>query len=120
MKNAMIGTGAVAVFMLAGAAFADGHGGPADKFTSMDTDGDGAVTSAEFTTYATANGADAAEAELQFAVMAGEDGILTIEELEAVMAVQEKADDWEASTAMETETDFSDPAEETMPGDDAS
>ena len=111
MKKAMIGTGAFAAFMLAGAAFADGHGGPADKFTMMDADGDGAVTAAEFTTYATAQGGDATEAELQFAVMAGDDGILTIEELEAVMAVQEKAYDWEAST--KTEPDPTDPSAET-------
>ncbi|MEM1106383.1 MAG: hypothetical protein AAGH87_08315 [Pseudomonadota bacterium] len=98
MNKAMIGTSALAAFVFAGAALADGHGGPADKFIAMDADGDGAVTSAEFTTYAAAAGHDTTEADLQFAVMAGDDGVLTVEELEAVMAVQEKADDWEAST----------------------
>ncbi|MEL6663810.1 MAG: hypothetical protein AAFR33_12490 [Pseudomonadota bacterium] len=117
MKKAMIGTGAVAAFVFAGAAFADAHGGPADKFTSMDIDGDGAVTSAEYVSYAAVEGGDAAEAELQFAVMAGDDGVLTIEELEAVMAVQEKADDWEASTTPETDT-MSDAEDETTMEDD--
>ncbi|MEM1151375.1 MAG: hypothetical protein AAGI03_12590 [Pseudomonadota bacterium] len=114
MKKAMIGTGVLAACLWAGAAAAEGA---ADKFTAMDTDGDGAVTSSEFTTYATAHGSDAAEAELQFAVMAGDDGILTIEELEAVMAVQEKADDWEAST--QTESDPTDVSEETSDERDA-
>jgi len=104
MKEAMIGTGALATLMLAGAAFADGPGSAADKFTAMDGDGDGAVTASEFTSYASASGHDAADAELQFAVMAGDDGVLTIEELEAVMAVREKADDWEASTEVKTDT----------------
>jgi Ca2+-binding EF-hand superfamily protein len=104
MKDAMIGTGAMAALMLAGAAFADSQGSAADKFTAMDADGDGAVTSAEFTSYASASGHDAADAELQFAVMAGDDGVLTIEELEAVMAVREKADDWEASTEVKSDT----------------
>ncbi|MEM9740884.1 MAG: hypothetical protein AAF829_13575 [Pseudomonadota bacterium] len=120
MKSALFGTGVMTAFMLAGAALAEVRGNPADTFTMMDTDGDGSVTATEFTTYATSKGEESGEAELQFAVMAGDDGVLTIGELEAVMAVQEKADDWKASTKTESETTVTELVEEAAPGDDAS
>lgn len=111
MKTVLIGSGVVAAFALAGAAFADNADGASkatEKFAEMDVNTDGAVTSEEYVAYAAeAGGLEASEAELQFAVMAGDDGILALEELAAIMEVEKNASDWEASATsdMETETD---------------
>lgn len=101
MKTIAIGSGIAAFVALAGTAFADSGPTATEKFAEMDINTDGAVTVAEYTAYAGAAGFDEDEAELQFAVMAGDDGILAVEELEAIMAVEKDASDWETSTDVE-------------------
>lgn len=101
MKTIAIGSGIAAIVALAGAAFADSGPTATEKFAEMDINTDGAVTVGEYTAYAGAAGFNEDEAELQFAVMAGDDGILAIEELEAIMAVEKDARDWETSTSVE-------------------
>jgi hypothetical protein len=53
-----------------------------DTFTVIDTDADGVVTETEFVAYAGEG------SETQFAQVAGDDGLLTVEELEIFMAAQ--------------------------------
>ncbi|MCI4644193.1 MAG: hypothetical protein MRY64_05370 [Hyphomonadaceae bacterium] len=101
MKTTVIGSGLVAAMALAGAAFADTSPTATEKFAEMDINTDGAVTVAEYTAYAGAAGFNEDEAELQFAVMAGDDGVLAIEELEAIMEVEKNASDWEESESTE-------------------
>ena len=105
MKKALI-AGSFTAALLAGAAHADGH---AEKFAAMDTDGDGIVTEAEYTAYATADGETTAEeASAKFVILAGSDGELTLAELTAAMAVQEESDEWSTSTM----TDGGEPGDE--------
>lgn len=107
MKKAIF-TAATAAFVLAPMALADDH---ADKFTMMDANGDAAVTEAEFVTYATATGeVTDGEASLQFAVLAGRDGVLTREEFDAAMSVKEDAA-VDRDTADISGMDSADPAE---------
>lgn len=74
----------LSALVLAGAAAA---GDWQAKFDGMDTDSNGVVTEAEFTAYKTADGETSAEdASEQFAQLAGEDGELTLAELEAAMS----------------------------------
>ena len=74
-------------------------GDPAEKFAEMDVDTDGLVTDAEFLSWTSANtDYTVEEASAKFAELAGEDGVLTLDELEAAMA----AKDAESKTA-ETE-----------------
>ena len=95
---------ATAALAFAPFALADDHD---DKFSAMDADGDNAVTEAEFVTYATAgDDMSADEASLQFAVIAGSDGVLTREELDAVMEV--RTDD---AAETDGDTNSADPAE---------
>lgn len=83
MKKAIL-SAAVAAMVLTPAALANDHG---DKFSKMDTNGDASVTEAEFVAYVTADGeVSGDEASLQFAVLAGQDGVLTREEFDAAMA----------------------------------
>ncbi|MEO0465881.1 MAG: RNA polymerase subunit sigma-70 [Pseudomonadota bacterium] len=103
MKKAIITAAAVA-FTCGGFAFADIEG---DTFAAMDADGDAAVTEAEFTAFVTADGEITGdEASLQFAVLAGEDGVLLREEYDAVMGVKEDAADYgDTSSADPAETE---------------
>ena len=101
MKTIAIGSGIAAFAVLAGSALADTSPTVTEKFAEMDINTDGAVTVGEYTAYAGAAGFDEDEAELQFAVMAGDDGILAVEELAAIMAVEKDASDWESSTSVE-------------------
>ena len=80
MKTIAIGSGIAAFAVLAGSALADTSPTVTEKFAEMDINTDGAVTVGEYTAYAGAAGFDEDEAELQFAVMAGDDGILAVEE----------------------------------------
>lgn len=98
MKNAMIAGGFTAA-LLAGAAFAGDY---AEKFAEMDSDGDTIVTEAEFTAYKTADGETTAEeAASKFAVLAGTDGELTLDELTAAMEVEKDSEDWDKSRTMD-------------------
>lgn len=59
----------------------------AEKFASMDTDANGLVSLAEFVVYATSSGQHTTlEAQDKFAELAGDDGALSYEELEAAHA----------------------------------
>ena len=61
-------------------------GSPADYFNKYDANADGVVTKAEFVAAKTAKGkVTAADAEAKFAKIAGDDGQLTLAELETVM-----------------------------------
>lgn len=63
----------------------------AEKFAAMDTDASGLVSVAEFVTYATSDGQHTAtEAQAKFAELAGDDGALSLEELEAAYAVKDE------------------------------
>lgn len=61
-------------------------GSPADYFEKFDTDASGVVTEAEFIAYKTADGKHTAEAAAEkFAKIAGDDGEMTLAELETAM-----------------------------------
>lgn len=61
-------------------------GSPADYFEKVDTDTSGTISEAEFVTHKTAGGKHTAEeAQAKFAKLAGDDGELTLAELEAIM-----------------------------------
>lgn len=76
-------TASAAALMFAGAAFA---GSPADYHAKMDANADGAVTEAEFVSYKTADGKVSAEdASAKFVKIAGDDGDLSVADLEAAM-----------------------------------
>ncbi len=61
-------------------------GSPAEYFEKVDTDTSGTITEAEFVTHKTAGGKyTAEEAQAKFAKIAGDDGELTLAELEAVI-----------------------------------
>ncbi len=75
------------ITLLAGlGAFAAQAGEPADKFAAMDLDGSGVVTETEFVTWAVGEGHSEGDATAKFTEVAGDDGELTLEELEAAMA----------------------------------
>ena len=102
MKITAFGMGIAAALALAGAALADsGTPTASEKFAEMDVNTDGAVTVGEYAAYAGASGFDEEEAELQFAVMAGDDGVLEIAELEAIMDVEKNEADWKSSTTVD-------------------
>jgi len=77
--------------MMAGGAMVANADTVSDKFAAMDTNADGGVTLAEFVTYATSDGKHTAEeAGTKFAEISGDDGLLTLEELEAAYAEKEE------------------------------
>jgi hypothetical protein len=105
MKRIMITTG-LAAFAIAGAAAA---GDWQAKFDGMDTNSDGVVSEAEFTTYKTTGGdTTEADAREKFLVLAGPDGELTLAEFEA--AIQVRSDmsgtDGDDTTGAEDKTDM--------------
>ena len=62
-------------------------GSPVEKFATMDTDASGLVSEAEFVAHATASGDHTAEeAQVKFLKIAGDDGAITLAELEAAYA----------------------------------
>jgi len=78
--SALAGLGALAAYA----------GTAADKFSAMDTDGNDAVTEAEFVSWAVVEGDHSAdEASAKFAKLAGEDDTLTLAELESAMKAGE-------------------------------
>lgn len=76
-------------------AFAAAHAGsPADYFKKFDANADGVVTEAEFVAVKTAGGkVTASEAQAKFTKIAGDDGQMTLAELETVMTVKAKEKD---------------------------
>jgi len=85
------------ITLLAGlGALAAQAGEPADKFATMDLDASGTVTEAEFVTWAVNEGHTQEDATAKFTEVAGDDGELTLDELEAAMAsydAEKPADD---------------------------
>lgn len=102
MNKTVFGAATLAALVFGGASIAQDA---SDKFVNMDGNGDGTVSSSEYTTYATASGISPEEAELQFAVLAGDDGVLERAEYDAVMEVEDAAKDWDASTTIESDMD---------------
>ena len=80
-----LATGIVGLF--AASAFAVAHAGsPADYFKKIDADASGMITQAEYVAYKTADGKYSAEKEgAKFAKLAGDDGELSLAELEGAM-----------------------------------
>lgn len=82
----------IAAIALGGSLSASAEGTVAEKFAAMDTDASGLVSVAEFVTYATSSGKHTAEeAQTKFAELAGDDGALSLAELEAAYAKKEEA-----------------------------
>ncbi len=76
-----------AVSALGASAFAMAFAGsPADYFEKIDADASGAVSKAEYVAYKSAKGEYSdAEISASFDKMAGEDGVLTLAEMEGAM-----------------------------------
>lgn len=72
---------------ISASAFLFAHAGsPADYFNKIDADASGMITQAEFVAYKTADGKVTAEkASEKFAKLAGDDGQLSLAELEGAM-----------------------------------
>lgn len=103
----LVPTLAAAIF-IGGALTANAEGTVAEKFASMDVDSNGSVNAAEFVTYVTSSGKhSAAEAQAKFAELAGDDGALSLEELEAAYAEKEPAE----GEPTESEASVAEPAE---------
>lgn len=81
-----------ALGLVTASAFAVANAGsPADYFNKIDADASGVVTQAEFVAYKTADGKyDAEKAGEKFAKLAGDDGELTLAELETAMKASKK------------------------------
>ncbi len=103
----LVPTLAAAVF-IGGALSATAEGTAAEKFASMDVDANGSVNVAEFVTYVTSSGKHSeADAQAKFAELAGDDGALSLEELEAAYAAKEAA----KAEPTESEASVAEPAE---------
>ena len=90
MSKLKIITGATALVALGSFSFAYA-GSPAEYFETIDADASGAISQAEYVAHKTADGRYTAEkAEAKFAKLAGDDGELTLAELEAAMAMPNK------------------------------
>ena len=85
-------TGAVGI--IAASAFAVAYAGsPADYFNKIDADASGMITQAEYVAHKTEGGKYTAEqASEKFAKLAGDDGQLSLAELEAAMAAHKSKD----------------------------
>lgn len=79
---------AAAFILGATAAHADTVG---ETFAAMDVNADGGVTEAEFVAYATARGDSVEDASTKFAEIAGDDGFLVLEEMEAAYGTDDRA-----------------------------
>ena len=65
----------------------------AEKFATIDLDGNGLVSEAEFLTYATeAHGASPEDASAKFTQIAGDDGVISADEFEAVHSANRRAE----------------------------
>ena len=81
-----------AAIAIGGCFTAHAEGTVAEKFAAMDADASGLVSVAEFTAYATASGKHTAEeAQAKFAELAGDDGALSLAELEAAYGEKKPA-----------------------------
>ena len=88
-----------------GGSLAASAGTVAEKFAAMDADASGDVSSAEFVTYVTASGDHtAADAQAKFDKLAGDDGALSLEELEAAYG-EKTAEEATASSHTESPAD---------------
>ena len=82
-----------AAIIVGGYFTANAEGTVAEKFAAMDADASGLVSVAEFTAYATASGKHTAEeAQAKFIKLAGDDGALSLAELEAAYAEKKPAE----------------------------
>jgi len=71
---------------------------PAEKFLTIDLDSNGLVSEAEFVAYATdAHDASRADASAKFAQIAGDDGVITLSEFEAVHTASHENEDAKGS-----------------------
>lgn len=77
-------------------------GSPADTFTAMDLDASGDVNETEFVTWALGEGHTEEDAKAKFLDVAGDDGTLSLEELETAMA-DYKADEAEPADTSDSE-----------------
>ncbi len=85
MTKLKIISGATALMALGSLSLAHA-GSPAEYFEKIDADANGIISQAEFVAHKTADGRHSAEtAEAKFAEIAGDDGELTLTELEAAM-----------------------------------
>jgi len=89
----------IRITLISAAAFAGAMVAQADEkplFTDVDTNFDGVITQEEFVAYKTADGSKTeAEAVEKFAEIAGDDGLISLEEWNAAMDAyrDKKADD---------------------------
>ncbi len=83
LKTVILGTGSIAAMGVFSIAMA---GSPADYFEKIDANADGVVTQAEYVAHKTEGGKyTAAQASESFTKVAGDDGSLTLAEMEAAM-----------------------------------
>ncbi|MBR9836111.1 MAG: hypothetical protein GYB42_13230 [Alphaproteobacteria bacterium] len=81
-----------AVFVALGSFSAAHAGNAAEYFEKIDADANGSVTQAEYVAYKTAGGKVTAEkAEAKFTKLAGDDGEMSLAELEAAMKAYSKS-----------------------------
>jgi|GEM_PF-2176711 len=94
------------ITLLAGlGAVAAQAGQPSETFAAMDLDASGVVTESEFVTWAVGEGHSEEDATAKFTEVAGDDGELTLEELEAAMESDEAGKSYDHGTDDKTASD---------------
>ena len=106
MTNRKIVPSLIVALFVGGALTATAEGTVSEKFAAMDADSDGVVTEAEFVTYATASGKHTEEeAVAKFTTLAGDDGALSLLELDAAYTAAKSAEAEPAETTEPAETE---------------